>query len=103
MRGGLRKKAAPVFHRGKPAEGHASIALLHVTTGDVYAEERPGFFCRVHFVGLAGLCRVVIAPEPSHLRGEFCRAVACIVGTLAKAEMKIVVLQLEGVGHTDIG
>ena len=58
---------------------------------------------RFHLVGLCGLGRIVISPEPDHLFGKFGRALAGVVRAFAETEMKVVVLQLQRVGQANIG
>jgi hypothetical protein len=65
--------------------------LLGVAVGDGDAEERLGFFGGIDFVSLRGFGRIIIAPEPDHLFGEFGGAVGGVVGAFAEAEMEVVV------------
>lgn len=77
--------------------------LLGFTTSDRHSKQRLGFFGKFHLVGLRGFGGIVISPEPDHFFGEFCGAVAGIVRAFAETEMKVVVLQLQGVRQANVG
>ena len=87
-------RAVVVRRRLKPT------LLFAVGYGD--SEDGFGFFGWVDFEDLGGSGRIVIAPEPNHFGGKFGGAVGRIVSSLPEAEMKIVILGVECVGHAEI-
>src|SRR2546422_851991 len=87
-------RAVVVRRRLKPT------LLFAVGYGD--SEDGFGFFGWVDFERLRGFGGVVIAPEPDHFGGKFGRAVGGVVRAFSKAEMKIVFIGVECVGHAEI-
>src|SRR6266436_5227814 len=76
--------------------------LLRIAVGYGDSEDGLGFFGGIDFEGLGNSSGVVIAPEPDHFGGKFGGAVGGVVRAFSKAEMKIVILGVEGVGHAEI-
>src|SRR5215472_13446131 len=74
--------------------------VLTISNGD--PKSWVGLLCRVHFVPLLGLFRIVVAPQPNHRLGEFGRALRAAVRAAAETEMEIIVPKFQGVGQTQI-
>src|SRR5579859_6464379 len=79
------------------------LTLLGFAVRDGDAEDGLGFFGWLCYEGFFGFGGVVVAPQPDHFGGKFGGAVGGIVSSLPEAEMEIVFLGLEGVGHAEIG
>ncbi len=73
--------------------------LLGVAVGDADAEDWFGFFGGLGFKSLLGFGGIVVAPEPDHFCGKFSGAVGGVVSSLPIAEMEIVFLGFQCVGH----
>src|SRR5580693_7332643 len=97
------RRVSTLRNVSRPASRWKRLTLLGVSIDNTHSEWRLGFFRLFHVVGLLGLGRVVVAPEPHHLGGKFGGAVAAVVGALAEAEVKIVSLELQRIGHTNVG
>src|SRR5882757_5112477 len=78
------------------------VISLGVAVGDGYAEDGFGFFGRLDFKSLLDFGGVVVAPEPGHFGGKFGGAVGGVVSSLPIAEMEIVLLGFQCVGHAEI-
>src|SRR5580700_2051304 len=76
--------------------------LLGVAICDRYSKRWLRSLRRLHFISLRHFAGVIISPEPDHLLRELGRALARIVCALAEAEMKIVALQLQRIGETNV-
>ena len=99
-----KQKAERLARPGRAArKSRQSLPLLRIAICNRHSEQRLALLRRFHLVCLLGLGRVVIAPQPDHLFRKFRRALAGVVRALAEAEVEIVALQLQRIGHANIG
>src|SRR5260370_6467423 len=77
--------------------------LFEVAICNRHTEYRLGLLGWFDFVGLIGFRRIVVAPQPDHLRREFSRPVAGIVRAFAETKMEVVALELQRVGKAEVG
>src|SRR5215472_2755126 len=80
-----------------------SPSLSRVAVGDCDTKNRLGPFRGVDFECLLSLCSDVVSPQPDHFLGEFRCSFARVVRAVSKREMEVVFLQLQSIGHADIG
>src|SRR5205085_1351188 len=83
-----------------PTEAPSVRSMIPVV--NVHPEVRLLPLRRLLFVGLLGLRRIIIAPEPGERLGRFGVALRAVVAAGAEAEVEVVALHLQRVRHLDV-